>query len=332
MSRDIPVPIRTCSPEDDHLELSLRENYAQDLLGSLRAKEASQVHPTKGSPQMTSRRRLVDRIGVCVEHFQLTRDTNHLAVRILDCFMSGHNIPDNLCGDVAMAALSLASKMEEREGMIPKIRVLKKHMCDEGECHVTFLYLEVKILAYFDWRMSMVTCAHFINLLAPLTTDEYVWNEHSNVNLPSGAFEENFWEFIHYFMDISVQDQHLIRVRPSLMASSILYCARVTYELHPLWPTVLIVATQHSEGDFQHVVRRLLQTFNASRQIEENSAVNLQETLPEIHPETHPKTHPETHPETHPKTEPGKKRRKLDPAPSSDVDDNETLNYLGNDY
>lgn len=277
-------PIRISTPPhclgDSPLELSLRKDYAISGTDSLRLRERSQRQPSRESPQMTSRRRLVDLIGICVKKFELTRDTQHLAVKILDCFMGGNDIPVSLCGDVAMAALSLASKMEEHEPKIPKIRMLKRFMCDGGDCNVTFLYLEAKILKFFDWNLSMVTCVQFINLLAPWAMEGHIWNEKSHPSLTFEEYQENFWEFIHYFMEISLQDQHLIRLRPSVIASSILYCGRATFGLDPPWSTSLRVLSGNSVEEIHDTVLRLLSTYNGVLEAERNPPTRQDYTPP----------------------------------------------------
>eukprot|EP00095_Tigriopus_kingsejongensis_P002254 maker-scaffold478_size161223-snap-gene-0.31 protein:Tk02254 transcript:maker-scaffold478_size161223-snap-gene-0.31-mRNA-1 annotation:"cyclin A3 " len=273
----LPVPN---SEEDDDLETRLRSEYAGDFLATLRVKERAQRPPATSSPQRPARRQQVDRIGRCVEELGLSRHTNHLAVKLLDHFMGAHDIPAYLLAEVAMASLSLAAKMEDKESRVPSVRKLKYWMCDQGQTNLTFLYMEVKLLEYFQWNLSWVTCAHFVDILAPLAIEKKAWAQLANPQFPFRVFDENFREFIHYFMDISLQDRHLITQPPSLLASAILFCARMAYEIDCPWNEALQSATGHTVRDLESVARTLLYTFNMTRKLETKPLLNIPETPP----------------------------------------------------
>ena len=85
---DIDIMIREQS--------SLVSDYVEDILAWMKDKESSMVQLELLSPQLDRRRQLVDWTCSMAVKLKLTTQTVHLAVKLLDHFMAGHDIEVNI--------------------------------------------------------------------------------------------------------------------------------------------------------------------------------------------------------------------------------------------
>ena len=81
---DIDIMIREQS--------SLVSDYVEDILAWMKDKESSMVQLELLSPQLDRRRQLVDWTCSMAVKLKLTTQPVHLAVKLLDHFMAGHDI------------------------------------------------------------------------------------------------------------------------------------------------------------------------------------------------------------------------------------------------
>ena len=75
---------------------SLVSDYVEDILAWMKDKESSMVQLELLSPQLDRRRQLVDWTCSMAVKLKLTTQTVHLAVKLLDYFMAGHDIEVNI--------------------------------------------------------------------------------------------------------------------------------------------------------------------------------------------------------------------------------------------
>ena len=73
-------------------QLSLVSDYVEDILSWMKDKETSMVELQLLSPQLDHRRQLVAWSCSTAVQLKLSTQTVHLAVKLLDHFMAGHDI------------------------------------------------------------------------------------------------------------------------------------------------------------------------------------------------------------------------------------------------
>ena len=71
---------------------SLVGDYVKDVLAWLKDRETNSAKLQLLSPQLSRRRQLVDWTCDIAEKLRLSTQTVHLAVKLLDHFMAGHDI------------------------------------------------------------------------------------------------------------------------------------------------------------------------------------------------------------------------------------------------
>jgi len=199
------------------------------------------------SPQLDFRQTLVNWIVMVGERSaKLKLNTLHLAVKLLDFFMDGHNIQQEKLYLVAMASLTIAAKFDEKESKVPKLSHLID--CTPVELQDDFRntdsvknhgFLEAMILNYFDWNVFLPTSSSFAAVILPQVlkdTDLYqdqaiTFEQMEQINLRS-----QFSELLRYFLRLSIVDSNYIEVKPSIMGCSVVYACRHVFELSPVWP------------------------------------------------------------------------------------------------
>jgi len=222
--------------------------YCREFLGHMKGQEMRLYKRFfRKSPQLDFRQTLVNWIVMVGERSaKLKLNTLHLAVKLLDFFMDGHNIQQEKLYLVAMASLTIAAKFDEKESKVPKLSHLID--CTPVELQDDFRntdsvknhgFLEAMILNYFDWNVFLPTSSSFAAVILPQVlkdTDLYqdqaiTFEQMEQINLRS-----QFSELLRYFLRLSIVDSNYIEVKPSIMGCSAVYACRHVFGLSPVWP------------------------------------------------------------------------------------------------
>ena len=93
---------------------SLVSDYVEDILAWMKDKETSVPQLQLLSPQLDHRRLLVDWSCYMAVKLKLNTQTVHLAIKLLDHFMAGHDIEDPQLYLVCLGSIQLAAKIHEK--------------------------------------------------------------------------------------------------------------------------------------------------------------------------------------------------------------------------
>ena len=150
-------------------------------------------------------------------HSNSRNQTLHLAVYLLDRYLSVQTVCRNRLQLVGVTALLIASKYEDVCALKVKHCV---HLCDNAYNTPDVCAMEGAILRALDFRVVAPTVAAFL--------DRYLLcmraNESSSV--------QNLAE---YFADCTLLDYKILCYRPSLVAASALAAACIGAGKHDLW-------------------------------------------------------------------------------------------------
>jgi len=221
------------------------ELYSREFLEHMKGQEM-RLHKRffSKSPQLEFRQVLVSWMVLVVERAKLKRNTLHLAVKLLDFFMDGHNIQQDKLYLVAMASITIAAKFDEKETKVPRLSLLIN--CTPFELQEDFKqtdsvknhgHLETLILNYFDWNVFIPTSNSFVEVLTPQVINDVDWFQ-DHIITPELLVEirPKFKDHLRYFLRSSILDSSHIEVKPSVMACSVVYAARYCFGLSPPWP------------------------------------------------------------------------------------------------
>lgn len=232
--------------------------YADDILSHLRRIEVNRKVIMYKSPQISHRSKLVTLIKTVAEDECLGRVTVHLAVYLLDVFMDTYKIIASKLNLVALVCLLIASKLEERDLKVPKMRRLNSYASDQYT-RDDFKILERMILNFFKWTLLTPTTATFLESLANkvLIPEEL---QNSNHQEGSSSSDLNFTcnNLVFEFLDLSLNDRRLFHVKPSRLAAACLAAARKELGITPTWPYHLESLTRYSYDFIEEYIDALI--------------------------------------------------------------------------
>jgi len=236
---------------------TLGSEYTMDILSWLKVKERHAPHHCRRqSPQLEKRVQLIDWSCDVADKLGLCTSTLHLAVKLVDLFMDGHDIQNPQLYLVCLGALLLAAKIEEKDGNVPRcsqLNVFVKNYFPLSD----FFSLEMVMLNYFNWNICLPTSCYFTSLLLPHSiqpTDHH--NSGPILSFPKA--QAYFQEYVQFFLKVSLADVSFIDIIPSLLAASIIAAARRAFGLSPHWPDNLEMLSGYVEEQLGHLTTLLL--------------------------------------------------------------------------
>jgi len=238
---------------------SSNPEYYHDIIAWQKTREQQSMEYKRQSPQISKRRHLVDWTSIVAEKLKLTSCTVHLAIKILDYFMDGHDIQDPQLYLVCLGSLLLASKVEEKESNVPKCSELNAFTKNQFPLS-DFISLEIVILKYFNWNLCLPTACYFAEMWLPYAICETDSHNYG----PIVSFREAkayFHQYVKYFLDLAMQESVFISTPPSLLAASLLAAARAAFGLTPQWPKNLVGITGYEMKSLGPFTDILLSTF-----------------------------------------------------------------------
>lgn len=248
--------------------------YTEDILAWLREKEMRGSRCRRQSPQLARRRHLVEWSCEVQEKLGLSMATLHLAVKIMDLFMDGHDIQEPQLYLVCLGALVLASKVEEKDGNVPRysqMNLFVKNFFPLSD----FLNLEFVMLGYFNWRLCMTTSCCTASLLLPhalLPTDLH--NNGPLIHLEKASLYLE--EYVVYFLRISLLDPIFLDTSPSQTGTAVVAAARKAFGVSPSWPPVLASMSGYTEYQLRKYIACLLSHHCTVEAVEDSSPVYMQ--------------------------------------------------------
>jgi len=230
--------------------------YVKDILVWMMEKEATMIPLKLLSPQLHRRRSLVEWSCSIAEKLKLTTQTVHLAINLLDHFMSGHDIEEPQLYLACLGALQLAAKIHEKEINVPRGSFLAK-LLPHPLPPSAFSSLEFVMLNYFQWDICLPTTPYVTELLLPhliLASDQQYGVSIMNFR----RVKEEVQLVVKEMLDIGMQEESMMLVAPSIMACSILQASRRVCCLSPCWPIEMETLTGYNKDKLEALTESLV--------------------------------------------------------------------------
>lgn len=222
-----------------------KDKVAEDIYDTMRKKEQYDYPTYKAtSTQMWARRQLVDWISVIVESFNLEMTSHHLAVYLMDYFMEKLEVESSHLYLLAIACLCLAVKYEEHCEKRPRLCSLNSLIPSHGLLNIRqytaseLRSMELSVLSYFNWSLSIPTCAQFLPYYLLVAVDKSDLRNGIPITNKE-AVQSCLKKHTQYFQEISLQDPTFRNYLPSLVAASCIAASRISLNLSPSWPKSL---------------------------------------------------------------------------------------------
>ncbi|XP_061170451.1 cyclin-J-like [Saccostrea echinata] len=247
-----------------------KNKISGDIYETLRTKEQN-LPPYHGhSPQMWFRRHLVDWLAIVVETFYLGSTSQHLAIHLLDFFMDKLEVDQSHLYLLAMACLSISVKFEEHCDRTLRLsslnQLLPSHsLLDVGYSAPEMMNMEITVLNFFDWSLSIPTVAQFVPYFLVVAVDDCDLIDGLPLSSKT-AVKECLERHTKYFMEISLQDHVFRDYAPSLKAASCIAASRISLRLTPTWPQQLQLMTDYFLEELLPCVNVMLRFQKKDRQ------------------------------------------------------------------
>lgn len=233
-------------------------DYSAAILAWLSGREDRLSRVRLQSPQLHRRRDLVTWSCRTASDLGLRTVSLHLAVRILDRFMDGHDIEEPQLYLVCLCCLLLASKLQEKDSNIPRLsrlRALLPEDLPEPDSDM-ISSVEVMMLHYFRWDVSLPTACDVAELLLPLALHpaDYLLGR-PLLHWPQA--QDDFLQAVRWWLDVSLQEESLLQTPAHLLGPACLLAARQTCGLDPSWPQDLARLTGLDRRQVEPVVELL---------------------------------------------------------------------------
>lgn len=270
--------------------------YSKDMFYYMKKKEIERYNICYQSPQISWRRALVDWTCSVASKLGVGDAAAHLAIRLLDSFMGGHNIEISRLHFVCIGCLRIAAKFEEKDSRVPKVKALYSQLPVKYEARFNdseYKALEIMILDYFSWNVFLPTAKQFVDLytLVCVQKRKMIKNDNSIEKYQCGQIstapdtisrsisdqEKKLLDFVNYFLDISLQEAELTRKFPSQIASAVIYCSRKVCHLYPFWTVELKNVSGFSISQFEDCIYILTNIYEDA--LREESEKNMQKCL-----------------------------------------------------
>jgi len=244
------------------------------------------------SPQLHRRRDLVVWCGGVAEELGLRTLTLHLAVRLLDMFMDGHNIQDPQLYLTSLSCILVAAKVHENDSNIPRLSKLSLHLPSPLDAD-DLASMEFLLLRYLRCTVCLPTACEVLELLLPLAVlpHDLCTSSPASPNTPSStspsptfsspsttyyspstspsssttctptcspslpawrAARDEVVVAARCALDTALQEEQLLQTPPHLVASCCLLAARLAVGLEG-WPPRLQALTGLGRADLGEV-------------------------------------------------------------------------------
>uniref|UniRef100_A0A182FRJ8 Cyclin N-terminal domain-containing protein n=2 Tax=Anopheles albimanus TaxID=7167 RepID=A0A182FRJ8_ANOAL len=234
--------------------------YEEDILMALKECESSWRHPVHFMPsQLVLRQAGIELIRSKCTKQLYRRTTKHLAIYLLDVFLTNHYIPEVRLELVALTCLSLACKIEENDPDIPSLTMLNSFSSEPYQ-RADYIAIEMSVLSFFDWHITIPTAATFLEMYALHCVDEgdFALPE---VSVATGLFDEIFDKVNAAsldFLDGTLGKGQMANVKPSLLAAACVSAARCAEPNIRAWSDRLTIVTGYEYSEVHDVCTALV--------------------------------------------------------------------------
>uniref|UniRef100_A0A182QNY8 Cyclin-like domain-containing protein n=1 Tax=Anopheles farauti TaxID=69004 RepID=A0A182QNY8_9DIPT len=237
-------------------------DYDDDILEMLKESEANRKEIKYIAPQLQYRTSVVQLIRNVGKEQSYRRTTIHLAIHLLDVFMSSHTIPKRRLKLVALTCLYVACKVEENDSNVPSPGKLNSFVRNVYR-PLDFLNLEVRMLKFFNWHLTIPSAATFLDIfdLHSFDRKEYaaiIRDNHATVPSSFDGYVRRINQTAGEILDASLRNYTLSQIRPSVLAAACLAAARFLTQNVSIWTDRLTRLTGYTENQLLVLYEKLI--------------------------------------------------------------------------
>jgi len=226
------------------------QEYAPDIINQFFSTEAlalPRADYMDNQTDITGKMRMILMDWLIEVHmkYRLCPETLHLAVNLIDRYLSKKQITRERLQLVGVAAMFIASKFEE---ISPPELPDWVYITDNAYTKDDVLKTECDMLTTLSFKIVVPTAAHFFEHLA-------VANGCDSVHRSCAQ----------YLLELGLLDTRVLACKPSHLVSAALLLSNELFTRKCLWPEAMINQSRHSEQQLRHCAQELRQLWKADR-------------------------------------------------------------------
>uniref|UniRef100_A0A240PJV5 Cyclin N-terminal domain-containing protein n=1 Tax=Anopheles atroparvus TaxID=41427 RepID=A0A240PJV5_ANOAO len=230
----------------NNIHLSCTE-YDSDILETLKERESLRWNVRIPMAQVVNRSSMVALIRNIAEQYSFQRTSVHLAIYLSDVFLKHNRIVEERLNLVALTCFYIACKIEENEPKVPS----PKRLCSFVENAYTprdFIALEVVILNFFKWQVTVPTAATFLDFFALHSLQMDDVGNPADANFAEALFkhQKEIIKSSLVYLDLSLSYYRMSNLKPSLLAAACVAAARTGTNNMRAWNEHLTCVTGYS--------------------------------------------------------------------------------------
>lgn len=228
----------------------LVQEYGPDIMDQLFANEAlalPQANYMDHQTDITGKMRMILNDWLIEVHmkYRLAAETLHLAVNLIDRYLSNKQITRKKLQLIGVAAMFIASKFEEINP--PELRDWV-YITDGAYTKDDVLLAECDMLQTLSFKIVVPTAAHFFDQLADANGCDAV---HRSV--------------AQYLLELGLLDTRVLQYKPSQVVAAALLLSNELFIRSAAWPEAMIQKSRHSEQMLRVCAEELRQLWKADR-------------------------------------------------------------------
>jgi len=231
-------------------DTQLVQEYVPDIINRLFANEAlalPQADYMDHQTDITGKMRMILNDWLIEVHmkYRLATATLHLAVNLIDRYLSKKQITRKMLQLIGVAAMFIASKFEEINP--PELRDWV-YITDGAYTKDDVLMTECDMLQTLSFKIVVPTAAHFFDQLADANGCDAV---HRSV--------------AQYLLELGLLDIRVLQYKPSQVVAAALLLSNELFIRSAAWPEAMIQQSRHSEQMLRVCAEELRQLWKADR-------------------------------------------------------------------
>ncbi|KAL5007976.1 hypothetical protein ScPMuIL_013557 [Solemya velum] len=227
--------------DNDRTNIYHCPEYAQDIYDYLQAVEMQTTFPDDyledGDCSANCRSILVDWIIQVQVHLEMSQQTLHMAVALIDRFLNLKNVSTNVVQLLGITCLLVASKFVER--FPPEISTLCR-LTDNTYNKKQVLSMERMILKVLDFNLNIPDGTVFLGRF---------------IRIEKSTSTKDIENLAKYLLDMSLVAVQFVHYVPSLITAAALYVARKVFGVEKSWTKALSYYTKYSEMDISECAK-----------------------------------------------------------------------------
>lgn len=230
----------------------------EEILANLRRRESKWVTYAQDAAYEKYRRMIIDWMCSVGSHLRIATSTIHMAVKHMDRILQNVEVSRRKFQIIAMCCILVAAKFDEPDYSRPTIEMINS--CSETRFTLDAIrQYEVLVLKELHWQLAVTVPAQFLDIYY---ANGVVFHSDLVDGQPAtNRIARNVRKFADFFNELALQEYRFQQYPASLVAASVVVCARRAANLQSVWHAKLAQLTGYTPEEVAPVYTSLYEHY-----------------------------------------------------------------------